>query len=251
MSFQVKATVVGFLGDTEKYPCHFLHEAGDEFIYDGEKFVGKICPSVLRLLIPVMMPFHAVGPRFMPPPGYYYPFFYSTCSRRDPSRAIYDGLGFENVFEKPVEAPYHMANMAPPGAFQWPPIQERTIAMDAGAVICPDMRTAMVIKCKAIDLSDKGYDIPYFRRQMVIMDRASKRQGMPVSEILDLFSKEEQQHIHPALSPILIDCLIEELTLMNYMEIKDGKAFVTDSGKNKAENWKAGLSAEESKALKV
>ena len=50
--FQVKATVVDFMGDTEKYPCHFQHQIGDEFIWDGEKFVGKICPSLTPMLVP-------------------------------------------------------------------------------------------------------------------------------------------------------------------------------------------------------
>jgi|WetSurMetagenome_2_1015567.scaffolds.fasta_scaffold45352_3 uncharacterized repeat protein (TIGR04076 family) len=251
MPFQIKATVVGFLGDEEKYPCHFLHKIGDEFIYDGEKFVGRICPSVLRVLIPAMMPLHAAGPRFMPPAAHYYPFFYSTMSRKDPSRAKYDGLGFQNVLDMPNEPQYHMANMAPPGAFNWPPIKERTINLDAFTIVCPDIRTAMVIKARAFDLSDKGYDIPYYRREMVILDRVSKQQSIPATEVINLFSKEEIEQIHPALSPILIECLNEELVLMGYLEIKDGKAFVTDKGREKVAAFKAGSSTEVREALRV
>ena len=40
--FKVKATVVGFLGDTKRYPCHFNHKIGDEVIWDGEKFIGRL-----------------------------------------------------------------------------------------------------------------------------------------------------------------------------------------------------------------
>ncbi len=251
MSFQIKATVVGFMGDEEKYPCHFLHKIGDEFIYDGEKFVGRICPSVTRLLIPVMMPLHAAGPRHMPPAGYYYPFWYGTKSKKDPSRAKYDGLGFQNVLDSTPEPPYHMANMAPPNSFKWPPVTERTVAMDSSTVVCPDIRTSMVIKVQAFDLSEKGYDLPYFRRQMVILDRVSKNQGMPAKEILNQFTKEEIEEIHPALSLIMVDCLNEELTLTGYMEIKDGKAFVTDKGRKKVDGFKKGLSMEEKAALNV
>jgi uncharacterized repeat protein (TIGR04076 family) len=251
MPFQIKATVVGFLGDEEKYPCHFLHKVGDEFMYDGEKFVGRICPSVTRILIPAMMPLHSLGPRSAPPAAYYYPFWYSTKSRKDPSRAKYDGLGFQNVLDAEREAPYHMANMEPPDAFRWPPIKERTIAMDAFTVVCPDKRTSMVVKCRPFDLSDKGYDIPYYRREMVILDRVSKNQGLLTGEILGLFSKEEIEEIHPALSPIMIDCLNEELTLMGYLEIREGKAFVTDKGRVKVEAFKAALPVEVREAIKV
>ncbi len=53
--FQVKATVIGFAGDEEKYPCHFQHKVGDTFIYDGEKYIGRICPGFSAALVPRMM----------------------------------------------------------------------------------------------------------------------------------------------------------------------------------------------------
>jgi uncharacterized repeat protein (TIGR04076 family) len=46
MAFQVKATVIGFAGDEEKYPCHFQHKVGDEFIWDGERFIGRLPRSI-------------------------------------------------------------------------------------------------------------------------------------------------------------------------------------------------------------
>ncbi len=252
MPFQIKATVVGFLGDEEKYPCHFLHKVGDEFMYDGEKFVGRICPSVTRLLIPAMMPLHSLGPRVVPPAPYYYPFWYSTQEQEgpEPGQVRWPWIS-ECPRARRREPPYHMANMEPGDAFRWPPITERTIAMDPFTVICPDKRTSMVVKAKAFDLSDKGYDIPYFRREMVILDRVSKKQGLPAKEILGLFSKEEIEEIHPALSPIMIDCLDEELTLMGYLEIKDGKAFVTDKGLKKLAAFKASTPDEVKQALKI
>ncbi|MGA2109355.1 MAG: hypothetical protein ABSH25_17125 [Syntrophorhabdales bacterium] len=84
--------------------------------------------------------------------------------------------------------------MEPPDAFRWPPITERTIAMDAFTIVCPDKRTSMVMKARAFN---------------------------------------------------------EELTLMSYLEIKDGKAFVTDKGIKKVEDFKAGLPVEVREALRV
>jgi ribosomal protein S19E (S16A) len=49
----------------------------------------------------------------------------------------------------------------------------------------------------------------------------------------------------------MVDCLNEELEIMGYLEIKDGKASVTDKGQKKLEGFKAGLSAQDREALKV
>ena len=74
--FKVKATMAEFLGDEEKYPCHFQHKIGDEFVWDGEKFIGRICPSLGALLIPKMMELWAAGPNRLDS-MYYVPFWYA------------------------------------------------------------------------------------------------------------------------------------------------------------------------------
>jgi hypothetical protein len=81
--FQVRATAIGFAGDEEKYPCHFQHKVGDTFVYDGEKYIGRICPGFSAALVPRMMEFFAAGPRLVPSPQYYYAFWYAPVSRRD------------------------------------------------------------------------------------------------------------------------------------------------------------------------
>ena len=109
----------------------------------------------------------------------------------------------------------------------------------------------MVMKIQAFDLSDKGYDIAYFRREMVILDRVMKREAIPTGSILDEFSKKEIEEIYPALSPIMVDCLVEELQLMGYVDIIDGKASATDKGRGKVETFKTGLSKEARTALNM
>ena len=108
--FKVKATVVDFLGDEEKYPCHFQHKIGDEFIFDGEKFIGRICPSLTPTLVPRMNDLWAAGPRVV---NYmsYVPFWYSPVSVKDPASKKYDGLGFKNVLTTYVESEYHMSKL--------------------------------------------------------------------------------------------------------------------------------------------
>jgi len=247
--FKVKATVVGFLGDEDKYPCHFQHKIGDEFIWDGEKFIGRICPSLTLLLIPRMNELWAAGPKrldFM----YYVPFWYAPVSAKDPSLKKYDGLGFRNVLKTYVEPQYHMANLVAPNAFKWPPHPERTVAKDI-MVICPDIRTSVLLKLEAFDLSDKGYDVPYFRREMAILKKVLPKPGIKVDKILNEFSKEENEGIYPALSQIMVQALVEELEVMDYLEIQNGKATVTKKGEAKLEDFKASLSAEEREALKL
>jgi len=247
--FKVKATVVGFLGDEDKYPCHFQHKIGDEFIWDGEKFIGRICPSLTLLLIPRMNELWAAGPKrldFM----YYVPFWYAPVSAKDPSLKKYDGLGFRNVLKTYVEPQYHMANLVAPNAFKWPPHPERTVAKDI-MVICPDIRTSVLLKLEAFDLSDKGYDVPYFRREMAILKKVLPKPGIKVDKILNEFSKEENEGIYPALSQIMLQTLVEELEVMDYLEIQNGKATVTKKGEAKLEDFKASLSAEEREALGV
>ena len=63
--FKVKATVVSFAGEEEKYPCHFGYKIGDEFAFDGEKFTGKICQHTLSVIIPKMVPLIYAGPRYI------------------------------------------------------------------------------------------------------------------------------------------------------------------------------------------
>jgi uncharacterized repeat protein (TIGR04076 family) len=248
--FKVKATVVSFLGDEGKYPCHFQHKIGDEFIYDGEKCIGRVCPDLLPLLAPKLFALHVTGPRYIEP-VYYYPHWYAPVSVRDASLKKYDGIGFRNVFVESYNEPkYHMANLAPKNAWKWPPHVERTVARDP-TVVCPDPRTSVLLKLEAYDLSDKGYDVPFFRRQMTILNKVLSKPGIEVDKILNEFSKEEVEKIYPALSQIMLQALVEEVELMGYLEIQGGKAFVTKRGKVKLEDFRKSLSAEEREALRI
>jgi uncharacterized repeat protein (TIGR04076 family) len=249
MPFKVKATLVNFLGDTKRYPCHFLHKVGDEIVWDGEKLIGRVCPDVLPLLIPVMHALRYAGPRYIDP-MYYAPFWYASLSTYDPSLKKYDGLGFRVVKEKIVEPPYHVATLQPPNAFQWPPPSERIVLKDL-TVLCPDTRTSAVFKVEAFDLADAGYDVPYFRREMVILYKVMQKPGIQVNKILEEFTVEEREDIYPPLSPVLLQALIEELELVGYLKIQEGKAYVTDRGKAKLNEFIASLKPEEKEALRV
>ncbi len=249
--FQVKATVVGFMGDEEKYPCHFQHKIGDQFIYDGEKYIGRICPGLSAVLVPRMMDFFAAGPRMVPSPQYYYAFWYAPVSRRDDTKKIYDGIGFRNVLKSAVEPPRHIAALKPMNAFDWPPAGERTVFLDRSIVICGDTRTSLIMKVEAFDLADKGDSVTYFRREMSILHKVQAKPGIRVERILGEFSKAQIEEIYPALSPIMIQILSEELELMGYIKISKGKATVTPKGEKKLKAFKKSLTGEERLALRM
>ena len=107
----------------------------------------------------------------------------------------------------------------------------------------------MLMRLEAFDLSEEGYDTPYFRRQMMILNKVLARPGIAVDAIIDEFSKDEIENIYPALSPVLIEALREELELMELLKVEDGKATVTAKGEARFQEFKASLTAEEKTAL--
>jgi hypothetical protein len=249
--FQVKATVIGFAGDEVKYPCHFQHKIGDTFIYDGEKYIGRICPGFSAVVVPRMMGFFAAGPRQIPTPQYYYAFWYAPVSRFDKNQKKYDGIGFQNVLETAVEPARHIANLKPKHAFEWPPVAERIVNLDNSVVVCGDTRTSLKMKIEAFDLAELGDSTPYFRREMSILNKVLDKPGIKLNQILKEFSKAEVEGIYPALSPILVQVLCDELELMDYLKIEKNKATVTAKGEAKLKTFKKNLSKEDKAALKM
>jgi hypothetical protein len=249
--FQVKATVIGFAGNEEKYPCHFQHKIGDTFIYDGEKYIGRICPGLSAAVVPRMMDFFAAGPRPVPSPQYYYAFWYAPVSRRDESNTKFDGIGFRNVLHTEVEPPGSIASLKPSHAFDWPPVNQRTVALNNSIITCGDTRTSLQMRIEAFDLADKGDSVTYFRREMSILSRVLRKPGIELNRILDEFTTEEIEGIYPALSPILVQILVEELALIQYVTVEGGKVTATEKGEAKIELFRNSLTAEEREALKV
>ncbi len=250
MSFSVKATLVAFLADAERYPCHAMLNIGDEVTFDGAEIKGKMCPHVVPQLTNAMIQMFMCGPRYINP-GYYNLFWYASNSVSAPEKAIYDGNGFTPVLEAYDEPRYHTRCLQDPNAFQWPPAKGRPVAKDA-TVICPDSRTSAMFKVEAYDLATAGDALPYTRRQITMMDRVAKNGGKwPVEKIMDLYTDFEKYEIYPPMSNELIVPMLEELEVLGYAEIVDGEFAVTKLGEDRVARYKAEIPEEDAKSLKL
>lgn len=245
--FKVRAVVVDFLGDKVRYPCHHQYKLDDEFIFDGESFQGTICPSLAIEVVPKMMSLHSAGPRFKDY-VFYYPFLYSPLSVDDPESKKYDGLGFKNIFENYKEPKYSVANLAGSAAFKWPPPDTRP-SQRGVRVICPDYRTSVVVRLEAFDLSDKGRNIPFFRREMSILEKILQKPGIHSKKILEQFTPQQIEGIYPALSQVMIESLLEEMEVMGYLRIENGNVFPERKAGAKLDAYVASLTEEEKEAL--
>jgi uncharacterized repeat protein (TIGR04076 family) len=240
--FQVKATVIGFAGNEQKYPCHFGYHIGDEIIYDGEKFTGRICLHVLPLLNKYVMPLAGAGPRFIDP-VHYYPFWNAPSSARDLSQKKYDGIGMK--IQKTDNGGGSARNAK---LFGWPPYDKRDIGLEITAK-CDDARTGVTFKFEASDLMDKGDAIPYFRKEMVILEQILRNPGIKVNKILTSIPELHREEIYPGLYPALFEVLLEELEVINFIETRSGKAYATPKGERRLNDFKAGIPPEDKEAM--
>lgn len=247
--FKVRATVVDVLGDESKYPCHFNYKIGDEIIWTGAEFKGRICPAILTMLGQKVQNLYTAGPRYVEP-GFYHPFWYAPPSTYDPSLKKFDGIGFKPFLQTIEDDKYAMSKLRPVNSFKWPPHPERTVSKNI-MLTCPDLRTAVLFKLEAFDLADDGDSVTYFRRDMSILSKVLPKPGIAVDNIINEFTKEEIEDIYPSLSKMLVSLLVEDLELMGYLEIKDGNASVTKKGEAKLKSFIETLSNEEVEALRV
>jgi uncharacterized repeat protein (TIGR04076 family) len=252
--FKVKATVVGFGKDEKKGPCHFRYKVGDEIIFNGETIAGRLCPNMMSPFSQAFTALFASGGRHKEGeiPGSYYPFWHSPLSVADPAYKKYDGVGFRPTLERPEEGYKFVADET---LFDNPPggnfIIGKGTEKKAVMLTCGDNHTLAQFKVEAFDLADKGDALPYYRRSMSILSKVSRKPGIAINKILNEFSGDEINNIYPSLGQRIVAILVGELELMGYVVVKDDSVTITDKGKKKLESYKASLTAEEKKALKL
>jgi uncharacterized repeat protein (TIGR04076 family) len=257
--FKVKATVIGFDEDEKRHPCHFRYKIGDEVIWDGEKFSGRICPSILRPFTEKVVILYNSGGRHKEgeAPNSYTPFLHSPFSVYDPTYKIYDGVGFRPTLERPEQNYKFIPDVT---LFDHIPGLKLTGGPGTGIrkkeiLVCGDSHTHMRMELEAVDLVEFGDGLPYSRRSLSILNKiAQKPGGIAVNKIINEFEDKERDDIYPTLGQNLIWTLVGELAILDYIKLDDGregKATVTAAGKKKLKAFKATLSAEEIKALRM
>lgn len=213
--FKVKCTLVAFEGREDLYPCHFNYKIGDTIYYDGDRFTGRICPGLLASMMPVVHSMCLTGNHGIENVI----FRYRGLDVRDPSMAKYDGVGFRPADEPPAEHANKQASFGPyTGATQ---------KARGNHFTCGDTRILAEFFCEAVDLSDGEYAQPFYRREIAVLEKIEIEPGLGVSEIMSRFTDFEKNGISPRLTPVFMEVIMDALTDMAYVEVKDGKAFPT------------------------
>jgi uncharacterized repeat protein (TIGR04076 family) len=213
--FKVRCKVYRFVGNEKEFPCHFNYKIGDEFFYDGTYFTGRICPGLFTCMMPVIHGVHLMGNRY----GENIMYKYRGLDAKDPSMAKYDGTGFRPVEKLPDDASELMKQ-----TFSSIPHTEK---VRAARFSCTDTRTLPQFACEAVDLSDSDYCQPFYRRSIAILEKIEAEPGIDQNEILNRFTEFEREKISPALTPVLVQVLLEALLDMGYIEIRNGKLHAT------------------------
>jgi len=213
MPFKVKCKLIGFMNDVERFPCHFDYEIGEEFTYDGERIEGRICPGVLLTMVPTIWQTFFSGKR-----AYERIIFkYSGLSARDPGMKEYDGIGFRPLKEAPVGSGDKSKIVVSP---------ERPAGLKGGGTFaCADCRTSAYFSVEPIDVASGGYTLPYYKREMSILDKIKSSPGITVDEILGTYTDFERDEIYPPLYPVNVQLMLDELEEVGYIKLRDGKAY--------------------------
>jgi len=208
MPYKVRAKMVGFLSDEDRCPCHFPYTIGEEIIWDGERLEGRLCPGIMKTVIPDMITMANSGMEHFKRVMFLY---HGGRNVKDPSMKKYDGVGFRMTKD---QEPYD------------PMIGRLNIPRDQGKIsVCGDYRTLAAFRLEMIDLADGGFFKSDYMRQMSILEKIKEDPGLTIEDIINKYDDFERDDVFPKLSPKLVDLMLEEMALVNYIELKEGKAY--------------------------
>jgi hypothetical protein len=65
-----------------------------------------------------------------------------------------------------------------------------------------------------VDLSDSEYAMPFYRREISILEKIEAEPGIKTTEILNRFTEFERDEIGPPLTPVLLEVMLDALSDM-------------------------------------
>ncbi len=222
--FKVRCKLIAFEKDEKKHFCHFNYKIGDEFYYDGVYFTGRICPGLLASMTPIIHGVYLLGNKL----GENVMYRYRGPDTRDPDMAKYDGVGF-----RPLKSPGNDADRAGEegragGEKEEPFWTDPKTGKSKGAhFLCGDSRVLAHFKCEPVDLSESEYAQPFYRRGIAILEKIEAEPGIRTTDILGRFTQFEREGIAPPLTPPFMEVMLDALEDVNYIEIRDGRAYPT------------------------
>jgi len=70
-----------------------------------------------------------------------------------------------------------------------------------------------------------GDTLPYYNREMSILEKIISKPGLTADEMLKKFSKWEREEIYPPLTPLNVRLMLDELAEVDYIELREEKAY--------------------------
>ena len=130
----------------------------------------------------------------------------------------YDGVGWANIKLHEIPPGVNPASLA-----RTLPIP--TKRQGGGGFHCADLRILAVFSAEPFGLSDKGFDLPFYKREMSILEKIKSKPGSNSTEILESFTPWEKEDIYPPLGPVNTELMLNELAGAGYIEIREGRAY--------------------------
>lgn len=202
MPFKVRCKVIGFMAGGEEPHCAFGYKVGDEIVYDGERFTGRICPQLFRSgMFAQIMAMFVAGDSFFQRLIFRYSIPPETSEKKDEAEERYFQIRAGAGISSPTEK-----------GRGW-------------TFVCPDPKALVFFQIEPCGLVEGGENAPFYKREMSILKKIKAQPGIGTAEILNKFSEHERNRIFPQLHPIMVDVMLEELADAGYIELRNGKAY--------------------------
>jgi hypothetical protein len=60
---------------------------------------------------------------------------------------------------------------------------------------------------------------------MSVLEKVKEEPGITVDEILNKYTKWDREEVYPPLHPLYVSLMLDEMAVVDYVEMRDGKAY--------------------------